>query len=331
MCSKPVASSRPTKRASCSTIRPCALPISAEPDITSQRSAALAVAASLLAALLFGTTGTILVNAPAGADAYSVGCLRLAIGGLTLIAVSKRSLRTARLGGWHALGAFGVAVFQLGYFVAVERTGVAIGTVVTIGSGPALSGLIDASRTRRVPSAMWLVGTTVSVAGVAVLGAFGRSTSANLAGICLAVLAGLGWATFSDSAKRLIDNGANSTATMAAFFAGGAVLMSPFLFTHSPRWAMHPSGLAVALVLGVATVGIAYTSYGWALRHLSAPTVITLTLLEPITAALLAAVVVHEGIRAAGWAGIAAVLAGLTLTAQGALRSRSTPTATVGS
>ena len=313
----------------CSTIRQCVPPISAEPDITRQRGATLAVAASLLSALLFGTTGTILVNAPSGADAYSVGCLRLAIGGVTLLALSGRSLRSARLGGWHALGAVGVAVFQLGYFVAVERTGVAIGTVVTIGSGPALSGLIDALRTRRAPTLTWLLGTAVSVAGVAMLGALGRSATADLSGISLAVLAGLGWATFSASAKHLIDTGEHSTVTMATFFTGGAVLMAPFLATHSPTWAGHPKGLIVALVLGVATVGVAYTSYGWALRHLAAPTVITLTLLEPITASLLAAVVVHEGIRPIGWVGIVAVLAGLSTTARGALRSGDNSTTTV--
>ena len=78
--------------------------------------------------------------------------------------------------------------------------------------------------------------------------------------------------------------------------AGGAVLLAPLLLTHSPSWALEPGGLVVALYLGVITVGVAYTLYGIALRHLPAPTVITLTLLEPITAAVLGALVVHEGI-----------------------------------
>lgn len=273
-----------------------------------------AVAASLCAALLFGTTGTILVNAPHGADAYSVGVLRLGIGGITLACTAGNTLRRP-LRWLHLLGALGVAVFQLGYFVAVSRTGVAIGTVVTIGSGPALAGLIDTARTRRLPSAAWVLGTAVSVCGVALLGIFGRAHRADAVGIALAVMAGLGWATFSAAAKHLIDLGAPSTATMAVFFSVGAVLMAPFLLHHSARWAWSASGAAVALTLGVATVGVAYTSYGWALRHLAAPTVITLTLLEPITAALLAAVVVHEGVRPVGWVGIAAVLAGLVVTA----------------
>jgi DME family drug/metabolite transporter len=273
-----------------------------------------AIAAALAAALLFGTTGTILVNAPLGADAWSVGCLRLFIGGLTLLVVAR--------GGWvrspgMLLGAVGVAVFQLGYFLAVERTGVAIGTVVTIGSGPVLTGLINATRTHTRPQRSWLVGTTLSIAGVALLGAVGRSASADLAGIALAVLAGLGWALFSTVAKDHITRGHDSTATMATVFCGGAVLLAPFLAWHSPGWVMSSRGAAVAVVLGVVTVGLAYTLYGWALRHLPAPTVITLTLLEPVTAAVLAAAVVHEDIRASGWMGVACVLVGLTITARG--------------
>jgi DME family drug/metabolite transporter len=273
-----------------------------------------AVAAALTAALLFGTTGTILVNAPASADAWSVGCLRLLVGGITLLAVARgRLVITASM----ALGALGVAAFQLGYFLAVERTGVAIGTVVTIGSGPVLTGAIHSIRSHTLPHRAWLAGTALSVAGVALLGAVGRSTATDAVGIVLAVAAGLGWAVFSTVAKDHISRGEPSTATMATLFCGGALLLTPFLLGHSPGWVISARGATVAVVLGVLTVGLAYTLYGWALRHLPAPTVITLTLLEPVTAAVLAAVVVHEGIRPSGWVGVALVLVGLTITARG--------------
>lgn len=279
-------------------------------------AATLAVLAS---ATLFGTTGTVLVNAPEAADAYSVGAVRLLIGGTTLLAVAvwhggREALRPWRMP-LTALGALGVAVFQLGYFLAVERTGVAVGTVVTIGSGPVLSGVIHAGVARRVPARHWLVGTAVSVVGVALLGLAGQSSAVEPVGILLAVLAGLGWAVFATVGKHQIELGVESTASMAAMFGGGALLLSPLLLTHSPGWVLHAGGPWVALYLGVVTVGVAYTLYGIALRTLPAPTVITLTLLEPITAALLGAVVVHEAIRPAGWLGVALVLIGLVLTA----------------
>ena len=117
-----------------------------------------------------------LVNAPAGADAYSVGALRLIIGGTTLLAVARRQ-RPGVFAPWRRrvtlVGALGVAVFQLCYFLAVDRTGVAVGTVATIGSGPVLAGLLAAVRHRRAPARTWLMGTGISVVGVALLGLAG--------------------------------------------------------------------------------------------------------------------------------------------------------------
>ena len=285
----------------------------------SHRRHLLATLAVLTAALLFGTTGTVLVNAPDTADAISVGVVRLLIGGLTLLTVSAMSVGRRMQAPWQRpltlVGVVGVACFQLGYFVAVARTGVAVGTVVTIGSGPVLSGVIHAALTRSPSGRRWLAGTALSVLGVATLGLAGTSATADPIGILLAVLAGLGWAVFATVAKHHIDAGIDSTASMAAMFAGAAVALSPLLLWHSPAWVLTGSGGLVAVYLGAITVGLAYTLYGIALRHLTTPTVITLTLLEPITAAVLGAVVVHENVRPAGWAGIALVLVGLVLTA----------------
>lgn len=213
------------------------------------------------------------------------------------------------------VGAVGVAIFQLCYFLAVDRTGVAVGTVATIGSGPMFAGVIAAVIDRRAPTTRWLLGTGLSVGGVALLGLLGRDATVNTSGIALAFLAGLGWAVFASVGKHHIERGADSTSIMAKMFSGGALLMAPLLVWHHPDWVTSRSGALVALFLGIATVGLAYTLYGFALRHLDTPTVVTLTLLEPITAAVLGAVVVHEQILPVGWVGIGLVLAGLGVVA----------------
>lgn len=197
----------------------------------------------------------------------------------------------------------------------------AVGTVTTIGSGPVAAGVLAAISQRRPPQRSWLLGTALSITGVALLGLAGRSVDVDVIGFVLAVVAGVGWAVYSTVAKRRIDDGADSTVTMATIFTGGALLVSPMLLWHSPAWATSTDGLLIVLYLGVATVGVAYWMYGLALRHLSAPTVVTLTLLEPITAAVLGSVVVHEDLRPAGWIGIAVVLGGLVVTTGGAVRS----------
>jgi DME family drug/metabolite transporter len=289
------------------------------PALAGRGAPRLATLAVLIAALSFGTTGTVLVNAPEAADAWSVGAVRLLVGAATLLAVAARGghrwIRPWRMRS-TLLGALGVAGFQAGYFLAVERTGVAVGTVVTIGSGPMVAGVIAAVRDRRPPAGPWLGGTAVSVVGVALLGLSGRSSAADAVGVLLAFGAGCGWALFATVGKTQIEQGSDSTATMAAMFGGGALLLSPVLLAHDPGWMEQGNGWWIGLYLGVVTVGAAYTLYGFALRHLPTHTVVTLTLLEPITAAVLGAVLVHEGIHAAGWVGVALVVVGLWATAR---------------
>lgn len=291
--------------------------------------------AVLVSAALFGTTGTVLVAAPPGADAWSAGALRLLVGALTLAAFAVLAeWRSIRHGGplratrWPSagmmpVGAVGVAVFQVGYFLAVERTGVAVGTVATIGSGPVLAGAGAALASRQVPDRAWLAGTAAAVAGVVLLGAWGTggdAAAADAVGILLAVVAGAGWAVFTSVSRRQIERGTPSTLAMAAVFAGGAVLVAPVLAVRGGGWALEGWGPLVVAHLGVLTVGVAYWSYGHALRHLPAPTVITLTLLEPITAAALGVLVVDERLSPAGIAGIALVMAGLVVTGRAAVR-----------
>ena len=90
----------------------------------------------LAAGMLWGTTGTAQAFAPAGATPLAVGAVRLAIGGaaLLVLAVARRKLRPS---GWPwrptLLLVATIALYQVCFFAAVARTGVAVGTVVRVG------------------------------------------------------------------------------------------------------------------------------------------------------------------------------------------------------
>ena len=95
----------------------------------------------LTAAVLFGTTGTAQALGPGGLAPAGVGAARILIGGglLLVVAVMARGLQTlARLPRWPVVIAAGaVATYQLSFFAAVADTGVAVGTIVALGSAPA--------------------------------------------------------------------------------------------------------------------------------------------------------------------------------------------------
>jgi drug/metabolite transporter, DME family len=74
----------------------------------------------------------------------------------------------------------------------------------------------------------------------------------------------------------------------------------------------------LALHLGVFTIGVAYGLYGWGLHRLPVPTVVTLTLAEPVVATLLGVALLGERIAPLGGLGAMAVAAGLLVAGRGA-------------
>ncbi len=95
-------------------------------------------------------------------------------------------------------------------------------------------------------------------------------------------------------------------------------------------WAGPPqitaSGWLVVGFLGIASTGIAYLLFSTGLRDISAATGVSLALMEPVTAFLLALAVVGERPGAPAYAGLAALLAGLALVIRAETRQTRPPT-----
>ena len=279
--------------------------------------------AILAAAVLFGTTGTSQALGPAEATPLGIGAVRLVLGALALAAVARvrrppkgRSLRThvpALLAGGVA-----VAVYQLGWFAGLRRTGVALGTVVGIGSGPVLAGILHLALGRRGLGRGWVAGTAATVVGAGLL-ALGRSgtLSADPVGLALTLGAVLGYVVSVEAAQRAMRGGLDEAGAMAGMFGAGALLLAPVLLLEPLGWLRTLRGAALALHLGFFTLALAYSLYGFGLRRLAVPTVVTLTLAEPLTAAVLGTAVLGERLGARGWVGAALVGAGLVLAARG--------------
>lgn len=282
--------------------------------MTTRTRAILAVVA---ASVLFGTTGTAQELGPDGTTPLGVGTLRIVVGAAALWCFARRIPSLAELRrhlGLFALGALGVAVYQPSFFAGTDRSGVALGTVVALGSGPVFAGLLEWAWLRRVPTAGWALATGVMlVGGTLLVFSGGASTSFDAVGTLASLAAGLGYAVYAIAAKLLIDRGVDSTVSLAWPFTLGALVLVPFALGEPLDWVATRSGALMLLHLGVLTVGLAYYLYGTGLRWLPTSTAVTLTLAEPLTAALVAVVVLDERLEPLGWLGAALVLAGLAL------------------
>jgi DME family drug/metabolite transporter len=271
----------------------------------------------LLAAALWGTTGTAQSVILDTAGPFSIGAARIVIGGLLLLvlasfvergtslrrllAASRPDRRRVRL--LIALGALSVAVYQITFFASVATTGVAVGTVVTIGSGPAFAGLLATALGKR-PSSRWLLATAGAVVGCAALVSGGEAAGVVPVGIVLALVAGFGYASYATIAGFLINNGDDDLAVIASLFAEAGLLLLPGLIVTTPGWLLSPQGLTVALYLGAVTTTLGYVLYARGLRTTSVPTATTLTMAEPVVAALLGLIVLNERLSAVALAGL---------------------------
>ena len=191
------------------------------------------IGAVVLAAVLFGTAGTAQALGPDAATPLGVGAERIVVGTTVLwlaIVVSGPSLaevRAAVRANWRLVlvGGVGVAMYTPAFLVAVDRTGVAVGTVVAVGVGPFFAGAMEWGWRSVRPSSGWFLGTVVTVAGGAVLVASTGSSSTDGVdgiGLLLALGAGAGYALYSVTAKSTMSAGVPPTLALAAPFTVGA-------------------------------------------------------------------------------------------------------------
>jgi len=284
----------------------------------------------LAAALLWGTTGTAAAIAP-GVGPLAIGAAAMGLGGLLQAAAASHGMLTHRGGlamHWRTvvLSAGAVAVYPLAFYSSMRLAGVAVGSVVSIGSAPAAAAVIERVIDRQPLSRRWVLGTTAGMSGVLAL-ALAHPGEAGLTesgaapqaalGIALGLLAGLTYALYSWGAARVMRGGLPTRPVMGAIFGLGGILLLPVLaLTGAPILASGRS-LTVVAYLAIVPMFLGYVLFGRGLATISASTATTLSLLEPAVAALTAVVVLHEYLPTLGWLGMGLMSASLAITTAG--------------
>jgi DME family drug/metabolite transporter len=264
------------------------------------------------AATLWGTTGTARELGPDAASALAVGSVRVALGGGILLLLAAR--RGVRLAGWAplptALAIGAMAAYQPLFFGGVSRAGVAVGTVVGIGTSPIAGGILGRLVRHERLGVHWVVATVLGITGAVLLGVGGGEGGGSVFGLLLAIGAGVSYAVYVAASARLLDD--HPSADVAAVALGGAgLVLLPVGLVAGVGWLGEPGGLAMAAWLGIATVAVAYPLLAAGLAKIGVAATATLTLAEPATAALLGLVVLDEHIEPTGWVGLALVAAGV--------------------
>jgi drug/metabolite transporter, DME family len=274
----------------------------------------------LLGAILWGTTGTAQTFLPQTIHPLAVGASRLAVGGFSLLIILL-IMRKINFRNWPwkstLYAAISMAIFQYLFFSSVRLTGVAIGTVVTIGSAPVFSGIIEWLLLKRRPTRVWIMATVLAIIGCVLLFLNKDGIVVNPVGVAMSLGAGLLFAFYTLVNKDVLEK-VDAVPAVAVIFSMSAMMLLPFLFLFETEGLMTGRGISVVLYLGIVTTSVAYILFSAGLKRIPSSSAVTLSLAEPLTAAILSVIVVGERLDGTSWMGIFLLLGGiLVLTLSG--------------
>ncbi|WP_405926366.1 DMT family transporter [Streptomyces sp. NBC_00035] len=200
----------------------------------------------------------------------------------------------------------GLAVFQTAYFAAVEATGLAVATVVTLGAGPVLialgARLTMGERLGRGGTAA--VAGALAGLGVLVLGSGGATVRPW--GVVLAVVSAAGYSTMTLLTRWWGRDGrADGSGATAWMFAVTTVCLLPFGLAEGlvPHAAQPVHVLALLAYIAAIPTALAYALFFSGAAVIRSATVSVIMLLEPVSAAALAVGLLGERLTAATVAG----------------------------
>lgn len=278
----------------------------------------------LLGAILWGTTGTAQTFLPNDAHPFVISAGRSAVGGFSLL-IFMILLQKIKFKTWPwketLYAAICISFFQLLFFSSVRLTGVAIASVVAIGSAPVFSGIIEWLFLKLRPTRIWGISTSFAIIGCLFLFLNKGEITINPIGILYSLIAGLIFALYTISSKALLQK-EEAIPVVAMTFSVSALLMMPFFFLYDVSWLMDAGNIGIIFYLGLATTSVAYVLYGRGLHKIPSSSALTLSLAEPTTAALLGVFIVGEVLSATSWIGILLLLGSIVVLTFGSKSSK---------
>lgn len=237
---------------------------------------------------------------------------RLLIGAVVLtVARAKRPVAAD----WRAALPIGIglAIAQASYFGAISDVGVAIATMVTLGAGPLLVavGARFALGERLTP--LGVVAVLVALVGLVLLtGGAGTAGPHPASGVGLALLAAAAQAATTVLSRRTGGRGADTTAVCWI----GAIGLVPLAVAAGvvPQFGQPIHTVGWLIYLGVVPTALAYPMFFAGLTTVPAMVASVITLLEPVTAAVIAVGLLGERLTMSAVAGAIVLLAGVTVT-----------------
>jgi len=228
--------------------------------------------------------------------------------GRTLGLPKKDLLQTA------VLGILGVAASNYLYYLAIQKTNVAIAIIIQY-TAPAWVLLYLAARGRQRATVQRVSAVALAVIGCAlVIGIVGRGRfQVNMLGLVAAVLASFSFAFYNVGGHEILARYDRWKVLLYTLASAAA-----FWMVVNPPWkiaAAHYDGgqWLFLLVFAVTSVLLPFSLYFAGLQHLEPTNAIVASCLEPVFSIIIAAIALGETMRPVQTVGILVVLAAIVL------------------
>jgi len=285
----------------------------------------------VVAAAMWGTVGiaTKFLYGLTNTTALSIGFFRLAISAPVLCAAC-----------WHMLGArafriplrdlasmmligVAMALYQVCYFAALARVGVAISVLVTLCTAPVMVALLSALVLRERLSRVVLMALLCALCGTVLLVSVGPDASGGsrdtLIGILLALASAFGYAIVALCSRSLAGR-YHPLQPITVGFGAGALMLLPFVLASGLVVAYPPVGWALLLYMGLLPTALGYGLFLAGMRHTTATVATIATLVEPLTSTTLAWLLFGERLGRLGLLGGALLLGAIGLLYRDSMR-----------
>lgn len=273
-----------------------------------------------LAGVLWGTGGLTLqvISDRTQLSFVTISGYRMLIAAVVLVTAVLVLRRRAELvallraaPGTACLVGLGTGTYQALYFGAVVEVGVTVATVVSLGLAPVLLTAAEAARLRRHPGVRRVLVVVTALTGLVLVSVAAGGTGTGprpWLGVALAIASGTTYAVTTAVSRPLSQRTDPLALTTVATSAGAIALVPAALVVGGPLTTADPVALGALAYLGVMTMAVAYGLLYAGLRTTSSSAAVIASLLEPVTAAAVAAVFLDERVGLLGVAGIVLVL-----------------------
>lgn len=174
------------------------------------------------------------------------------------------------------------------------------------------SGVLEWLLLKTRPTKVWGIATVMTITGCILLFINNGDGTIHMGGIGLAICAGVSFAVYTNISKKLMAQ-QEALPAVAMTFSICALLLLPFSIGSGFSWLAVTQNLWTMLFMGVMCTSIAYLLFLSGLQKISSSSAVTLSLAEPLTAAMLGVVLVGEHLSVTSWFGVAMLLSGIVV------------------